>query len=156
MDVGIWLITIVVLLIAAILGIVIGTLIVYLRDREERITYESQETVPLYAPKWVLELWDVGCGSCFRAGFDGGLTLGRGIPGRDVRGFLSIGQDVTLSREQCLLFEQNGIMYVCNLSKINATLLNGNELIQPEQIRVGDRIAMGGHSFLITILQRTT
>lgn len=156
MTTNIWWITAVILLIAAILGIVIGMLIVYLRDREERTTYETQETIPLYAPKWILELWDIGCGSCYRAGFDGGLTLGRGLPGRDVRGYLSVGQDVTLSREHSLIFEQNDMMYLCNLSRINTTLLNGTELIQPEPVQVGDRIAMGGHTFLVTMLQRVS
>lgn len=153
---NIWWVTAVILLIAAILGIVIGILIVYLRDGEARAAtaYETQGTIPLYAPRWVLELWDIGCGNCYRAGFDGGLTLGRGIPGRDVRGFLSVGQDVTLSREHCLIFEQNNMTFLCNLSKINTTLLNGSELNQPQAVQAGDRIAMGGHTFLITMLQR--
>lgn len=61
-----------------------------------------------------------------------------------------------LSREQCLLFDQYGTVYVSNLSQVNVTYLNGSVLTQPMPVNVGDRLAMSGHTYLITDLSQTT
>ena len=158
MDMEMWILAIVILLIAVVLGFVIGTVVVFLQNREKDTEDPYSElTVPVvYSPRWVVELWDINRDVCYRTAFDGRLTLGRGNPKREIWGFLAIGDDATLSREQCILYVKGNQILACNLSKINATLLNGVAIYEPAVIQIGDRLTMGGRTFEISDLHAGT
>ena len=150
---------IVVAVFLAILLIGLGFCIVMilLQQRQEEAVTEDDEdceaTLRLPRGRWRIELWDIGLGVCYGAEFDGGVTLGRGFPGYTPPGRMAIGDDVTISRDQCLIYEQDGYLFLWNLSGVNQTLWNGNVLEEPAVLQAGDRLAMGGHTFLLTVLQ---
>lgn len=148
-DAETMLLTILLLFVCVLTGILIGTAIVFLQGRSQKSLPE-----PVNYKRWYIELWDVGSGLRYAAVFDGGVTLGRGEPDQSPYGCLSVGPDMTISREQCLIYEQNGAPHLWNLSRVNPTQINGVVFNQPIEIRAGDRLKLGRHTFLLTSLAR--
>lgn len=145
------------LLILVVLCLGVCLVVVLLQDNRtmdftERM--EESQTIPVVQRKWHLELWDIGIGCCFVAEFDGGVTLGRGLPGMIQYGRVPIGDDLRISRNQSQIYEQDNCLYLWNLSEVNQTLLNGNAVTHPAILHIGDRLVMGGHTFLLTLIQR--
>lgn len=139
------------LLVALILGVAIGMLVVQLQKRAELSRGPSMQRAQ---GGWYLELWNVDQGLRFSTTFYGGLTLGRGLPGQNSYDFLALGNDVCISRQHTLIYEQGGVMLIWNLSKTNPTKLNGVVLNNPMVVQVGDRMGIGGTTFLITRMMR--
>lgn len=155
MGIQLLVILLVMLLVAAMIGVGVGAILVYLRDQNperERpvIVSEGDDS----AQKWSIELWDIERGVRYSAAFSGGITLGRTIPGWIPNGLLPVGDDQTISHEQCLVYSQGESLYLWNLGKANPTRLNDALVSQPEILRVGDRITMGSRRYLLTSLVR--
>ncbi len=147
-----WAFSAMLLLVAIVIGAVIGLLIV---SRGNKAEAEEQQGYGAYAAgQWQIQLWDVGLGTCAQSFFYGGIILGRGPTGMVRQGILGVGQDVTISREHCLIFDQDGMSCVCNLSEVNPTLVNGVVVKEIEPIGPGDRLSLGKHMYLITALDR--
>ena len=144
---------IIMLLLSVMLGIGVGTIVVYHRDqRASESRYLSANAELSMPQQWYIELWDTRVGARYTAYFAGGITLGRSTPGRRANGFLPVGEDVTISHEQCVIYAQGNRLYIWNLGKVNCTQLNGAPVLQPEELHRGDRITMGGRIFLLTML----
>ena len=132
------------------LGALVFGIFTTLRYLREKNASSWDEPTLRQMQGWYIELWDVDCGERYDAAFGGGLTLGRRMDGNRNRGFLAVGSDPTISREQCLLFTQGELLYLWNLSSVNPTRINGSVYPQPEQLYEGDRIAMGSRNYLVT------
>lgn len=146
------LLLIVVLLVLVLLCLGVCLFIVLLRNPLNSSKEEGTE--PVIQRKWCVELWDIGMGCCYMTQFDGGVTLGRGLPGAVNYGRMPIGEDLRISRNQSQIYEQDGCLYLWNLSEVNQTLLNGSILTEPAVLHVGDRLIMGGHTYLLTLIHR--
>ena len=75
--------------------------------------------------------------------FSGHLVLGRTLPFEPSVDRLYVGEDSTISRDQCVLFSYGGALWALNLSGVNVTMLNGIQLNNPTALHPGDRITMG-------------
>lgn len=137
-----------ILFVAVVVGLVVGFLIVHLQQ------VRSLQNVALYdiTPDWYVELWDIAQGISMRMRFYGALTLGRGYPGKYYGNNFGVGTASTISREHCVLYEQNGALLLWNLSQTNPTLLNGGRMEHPEVLMEGDHIAIGENVYLVTAI----
>lgn len=99
---------------------------------------------------WELELWNIAQGFQVDLIFSGSMTLGRSSLYSNVRGNLPAQVDTTISREHCMLYEQNGILLIWNLSSVNPAVINGCRLNSSRQIFPGDRLELGNSVFLVT------
>lgn len=54
-----------------------------------------------------------------------------------------------VSRFQCKIYLENGILKIENLSNVNITLLNETPLIRPDFFKVGDRVRMGNVTLML-------
>ena len=103
---------------------------------------------------WRLSFWDQSQRRYLSADFSDGLTLGRGRPGADEPGRLSVGQHNTISTSQCWIYETEGGLAILNLSRVNMTFLNGRSLDNPQYLFPGDQISMGGHQYLLMGMEK--
>ena len=62
--------------------------------------------------------------------------------------------DPTVSREHCLLYEQDGMLMVWNMSAVNPAVINGYRLNTPAQLLAGDRLELGNSVYLVTRVER--
>ena len=53
-----------------------------------------------------------------------------------------------------MLYEQDGMLLIWNLSAVNPTVLNGYRINTPQRIVPGDRIELGNSVFLVTSVER--
>ena len=92
---------------------------------------------------WWLEL--AGNSPAQRAArlFSGHIVLGRTLPFESAVDRLYVGEDPTVSRDQCALFSYGGSLWAVNLSAVNVTRINDVAVTQPTAVRPGDRITMG-------------
>lgn len=92
---------------------------------------------------WWLEL--AGSSPAQRAArlFSGHVVLGRTLPFESAADRLYVGEDPTVSRDQCVLFSYGGALWAVNLSGVNVTRINGVPVEQPTAVHPGDRITMG-------------
>lgn len=99
---------------------------------------------------WQIDLVNIINGQVFRKVFRQRLILGRTVNDFDVTGTLSIGTESYISREQCaLLVTREGIV-LRNLSKRNATMLNGQRMDErPCYVQSGDEIGIGYNRYRI-------
>ena len=51
--------------------------------------------------------------------------------------------DKYVSRKHCKLIENNGKLYLCNLSTSNATRLNGKVVLDTVPVKRGDKVSLG-------------
>lgn len=107
----------------------------------------------LFQKQWHVELWNIRYGYRVDLSFASSLAVGRYnlLPG-SVGGKL-IPEDNTVSREHILLYEQNGVLWVWNLSTVNPASLNGHRLNEPQQLQIGTRVELGNSVFLLTNIQ---
>lgn len=141
------------LLLALALGLGIGFLIVMYGQNK---TQDASGQDLIRQSGWYLELWDVSLGIRFSVSFYGSITLGRSSQGKNRPGFISVGKDIFISRQQCVIGEQNGTLVIWNLSRVNPTMVNGVLLEKPEILCEGDRILLGSRTFLLTRLAAIT
>ena len=52
--------------------------------------------------------------------------------------------DPTVSSEHAVLYLRDGVWYVRDAGSTNGTLVNGQDVVAPSAVRVGDVITMGG------------
>lgn len=141
------------LMVAVAFGLGIGFLIVHLK--QDRDLDDSEQSL-IHQPGWYLEIWDVSLGVRFAVSFYGSLTLGRSNQGSSQPGFLPVGTDSSISRQQCVIGELDGAPIIWNLSHVNPTKINGAKLVKPAVLHEGDRIVMGSRTFLLTRLAAIT
>lgn len=111
------------------------------RDRQEGWEPDDQ---------WCVEMWNISQGYMLRLQFANNLVLGRGNLYSYVVDTIPVNMDATISREHCMLYEQNDRIYVWNMSAVNPAMINGRRLNQPMLLQVGDRLELGNSVFLVT------
>lgn len=102
---------------------------------------------------WRVRLQDP-TGKVYEKTFAGRLMLGRVLPGQEPEQCLYIGTESSISRQQCLLYEQGGILYLANCSTVNPTSLDGKLLQEAEPLHVGSVIQIGGRQLRLLQLQK--
>lgn len=131
-----------------ILGtMVIAVAILAMQDRrgEEVVTPSSV---------WRVELWNILRGYRLELRFENTYVLGRSSITVSNGGAYPMEMDNTVSREHCMLYEQDGMLFVWNLSMVNPTVLNGYRVNAPQRIVPGDRIELGNSVFLVTTVNQ--
>lgn len=103
---------------------------------------------------WRVELWNIRCGYCVQLKFENTYLLGRLDVIPPSPGPYSPEYDPTISREHCLLYDQEGMLLAWNLSAVNPTIINGYRLMEPHRILPGDRMELGNSVFLVTLVER--
>ena len=99
---------------------------------------------------WKIELWNIAKGYRVNLSFQGSVVLGGSnlFPGN---AYQDAGQqDITVSRQHCMLYEQDEMLLVWNLSAVNPADLNGHRLNAPQYLSTGDRLKLGHSVFLVT------
>ena len=99
---------------------------------------------------WKLEFWNIAKGYRVNLEFQGSTVLGRNslFPGNGYPDPAE--QDITVSRQHCMLYEQDGMLLIWNLSAVNPADLNGHRLNAPQCLSPGDRLKLGHSVFLVT------
>lgn len=103
---------------------------------------------------WLVELWNIGCGCRMELRFTNTYILGRLSMYDHVSGCWPVEPDQTVSREHCMLYDQDGALWAWNMSAVNPAAINGFRLNQPVQVMPGDRLEMGSSVYLITRVER--
>lgn len=98
---------------------------------------------------WEVEMWNICYGRRLDLQFYTQLVLGREL----ISSVFSGKSDITISREQCMFYENHDRIYVWNMSTVNPTVLNGQRVNLPQQLKPGDRLELGKSVFLITRVQ---
>ncbi len=99
---------------------------------------------------WQVDLWNVADGSKIVLRFHQVIVVGRlSMYANTVSPYIPQ-IDGTISREQCMFYEENGTLLVWNMSMVNPTFINDQPLRQPTRLMPGNRIRMGYSTFLVT------
>ena len=136
--------------IAAIAVIVIGTVaataIVLILGN-----WNNQNQSPTgRAGNWHIDLWNIRYGTKVSLRFASSIVVGR----YDLyQANWSVPVDHTISREHVLIYEQDGILWMWNMSAVNPAMINGHRLNAPIQLHPGNRLELGRSVFLITEVQ---
>lgn len=129
---------------------VIAALIVLVLSERRLMRQEMRS----HSEVWKVELWNISHGYRVCFSFQNHCIVGREVlcnaDSADGVGYL----DQTISREQCMLYENAGVLCVWNLSNANCTVINGYRLNEPRQLLTGDRLGMGNSTFLVTRLEK--
>lgn len=100
--------------------------------------------------QWIVELWNIRYGYKVELAFSNSITVGRynlqpaSFAGKPVP------EDSTVSREHVLIYEQNKVLWMWNLSTVNPANINGHRLNEPHMLQPGNRIELGNSVFLLT------
>lgn len=130
-------------------GVVIITVVVLLTRGNTNEDSNYRRT-----PGWHVEMWHISAGYRIDLNFVNTYTIGRLNLSSQTAGNWPGQIDTSISREHCLLYEQNGVLLAWNMSAINPAAINGYRINQPEQIVPGDRLELGNSVFLITRVER--
>lgn len=103
---------------------------------------------------WYVELWNISYGYQVEVRFTNTYVLGRMSLYENITGRRPLEMDATVSREHCMLYEQDGFLLAWNMSAVNPAVVNGFRLNQPAQVLPGDRLELGNSVFLITRVER--
>lgn len=103
---------------------------------------------------WHVELWNICYGYQVDMRFANTCILGRATLYDHVVGRRPLETDPTISREHCMLYEQDGMLLAWNMSAVNPAAINGYRLNQPVQVMPGDRVELGNSVFLVTRVER--
>lgn len=99
---------------------------------------------------WSVELWNIRYGYRLNMTFHSALTIGRNNLFEFVSGPLPPQMDLTISREHCMLYDQDGMLLLWNLSAVNPIVLNGYRLNTPRRLNPGDRLELGDSVYMVT------
>ena len=102
---------------------------------------------------WRVEFWNIAKGYRVNLEFQGNTVLGRAnlFP---TGGYANASeQDITVSRQHCMLYEQDGLLLIWNLSAVNPADLNGHRINAPQYLNLGDRLKLGHSVFLVTAIE---
>lgn len=144
MNAGAFWIALAALLVLA--GIAVGTMVLILRIQRRDIMDDAQ------MDSWYVELWHIRLGYRIELRFDGVCVLGRASLCENA--CVPVEMDPTISREHCMLYEQEDILWAWNMSMVNPAAINGHRLNQPMQLKCGDRIELGNSVFLVTRIEQ--
>lgn len=103
--------------------------------------------------QWYLELWNIQYGYKVCLNFENSITLGRYNLHPGPYSNQAIPEDNTVSREHVLIYDQNGALWIWNLSTVNPAKINGFRLNEPQYVQQGKRLELGNSVFLITDVQ---
>lgn len=103
--------------------------------------------------RWYTQLQDTE-GRVYAKTFAGRLELGRTQAHREPDRCLYIGARRSISRRQCILYEQGGTVYLANCSAANPTKLDGRVPQTAEPIRPGSLIQIGDCQLRLLRLQK--
>lgn len=114
----------------------------------------SNQAPTCYQTTWNIELWNIGQGFCVNLVFVNNTILGRHTIYYSAAGCTSEEMDRSISREHCMIYEQDGTIWVWNLSAVNPATINGIRLNVPQPLIPGQRLGMGNSTFLVTRVDR--
>ncbi len=114
--------------------------------------YYSQTAVGRY---WHIEIWNATTNCLYKKDFCGQVMLGRSTPTTEPFWQMRIGEDRTISKEQCVVYDRSGFLVIENLSQVNLTMLNGYPITTPMLLQEGCQINMGNNTFYITTIRRS-
>jgi len=100
--------------------------------------------------QWHMELWNIRYGYKVELSFSNSITVGRYNLQPSTFAGKPIPEDSTVSREHILVYEQNKVLWMWNLSTVNPAGINGHRLNEPKQLEPGMRIELGNSVFLLT------
>ena len=109
----------------------------------------AQQTQPQFHRSWSVELWDIAHGYPVNFVLCNHTAVGREDLFPPMVGRL-IQPDGTVSRQHCMLYEQDGTLWIWNLSAVNPAAVNGHRLNSPQPLMPGDRLELGNSTFLVT------
>lgn len=124
---------------------VIVAALLSLRDRSPAPTF----------PGWHVEMWNICHGYRVELRFESSIILGRLTLRNYIVDQRSIEIDPSISREHCMLYEQEDTLLAWNLSAVNPMVVNGYRVNVPVCLQPGDRMELGNSTFLITRVERT-
>lgn len=148
-------------ILAIAFGTMTGMLIVYVRDSRQENAINNYAKRPTfyhstsaYGRCWYIELWDVATGQAYAKSFCGQIILGRDIGRGELFWQMRVGTDPTISREQCVIYDQGGFLLIENVSQTNMTRLNGCPLTMPYTLYQDYQLSMGRSTFLVSRIKR--
>ena len=107
-----------------------------------------------HGTNWYVELWNIAIGYQVEIRFTNNYVLGRLSLYENIIDRRPLEMDPTVSREHCLLYEQDGMLMVWNMSAVNPAVINGYRLNTPAQLLAGDRLELGNSVYLVTRVER--
>ena len=99
---------------------------------------------------WYVEMWNIRHGYALQMQFASNIIIGRNSAYYWGTGAVPQEADITVSAEHCMLYEEDGLLLICNMSAVNPAVLNGHRINMPVALNAGDRLEMGRSVFLIT------
>ena len=105
-------------------------------------------------PNWIVEMWHIRYGIPFQFLFPNVLVIGRDSVAIHNKHDAPPIIDSTISREHCMIYEQNDSIWVWNLSVTNPAAVNGQRLNVPRMLFPGDRLELGNSTFLVTKVEK--
>ena len=114
-----------------------------------KTVYPSQVQFNTAYIRWWIELQDQENGQRISKVFSEQLVIGRYLPIKEETGRLYLRDLQTISRNQCAIISYNGFLWIENLSKVNTTEHNGRPIEEPQLLRQGDYLNMGGHYYRV-------
>ena len=115
------------------------------------VTYSSPTA---YGRCWHLEIWNLTTNEIFAKDFYGQVMLGRSTSAEELFWQMRVGNDPSISREQCVVYDRGGFLVVENVSQVNMTLLNGYQITQPMMLSQGCQLTAGRSVLYISVAQR--
>lgn len=121
------------------------------RREEPEQMYHTPTAVGRY---WHIEIWNATLNRMYTKDFCGQIMLGRSTPTTEPFWQMRIGDDKTISKEQCVVYDRSGFLVVENVSQVNVTLLNGYPVTMPMLLQEGCQLSMGNNIFYVTKVKR--
>ena len=119
------------------------SIVLLLQDRDEGM-----------AECWNVELWNVHENYGIHFAFLQSMVIGRYTVLNNSQCDVPVREDTTISRNHILLYERNGGLWIRNMSKVNAAMLDGHIIEEPQQLRIGSRLKMGDSAFLVISMEK--
>ncbi len=144
------------LFIIIIFGVIVVFLLIYFNDNGRKKDADAKVycSATSYGRGWQIEFYDETTGQVFSKRFAGQILVGRDNGSTELFWQMYVGQDRTISREQCVIYDNGGNLIVENKSRTNVTQLNGYPVIVPYILNENCRLGMGQRNFYITKLQK--
>lgn len=141
-----WIVTIISVVIICTAAAVCTIIILSYLNRKDKLQFLPHR-------QWHVELWNIQYGFKISLDFTNSITVGRYNlhPGGYTN--QAVPEDNTISREHVLLYDQNGTLWIWNLSTVNPARINGYRLNEPQFVQQGKRLELGNSVFLITDVQ---
>lgn len=148
------------IIIIILIGAVTVLLVVLLMNRSWSRKEEQSRMPELYSTPtsvgryWHIEIWNATTNRMYSKDFCGQVMIGRSTPTTEPFWQMRIGDDKTISKEQCVVYDRSGFLVVENVSQVNITLLNGYPVTMPMLLQEGCQLSMGNNICYISKIQR--